>query len=498
MIEDDRRLNAFHWLLIAAAALLGSLILFDAAAGINWSIWVALAVAVTLLCRRPRNVALSDPAVLLGVAAIISAGADARTTDTPVHVGIFWLTAVLLAAFLTAVAAKDWEEIGLLELAFSPIRSAGRVLTAAAREAGLVLRAATDSPSRPLLRRIAIVAPVVIALIVLLAGADPVIHSVVERIGVWLPKITVSARAVFFAVLLVVLTGACSRLPDFRIAMPPLQPRFRNGPTAKDAIVLLASTLATLVVFLVLQTIYLFVRPPGAVGSGVTYADYARKGFGQLCIVVTIVAGVILFAEHCRDKGERTTPPALRNLEFAAIAAAALILILALRRVLLYEEAYGFTTARVHATAYIVFAGGFLALLAYELARGGITQSLGRRSLLFGLAVLLVILYWNDQAWIMNRNIDRIRRTGKFDADYAATLLPDALPALVARKTELPNESWNALMFSIACTPPVGSTEWYQWNPVRAAAQSARETLRLARPAGCSVPKRAQPANGAG
>src|SRR2546430_6048872 len=116
MIERHARLRASEWLLTAAIALIGSIILFDRNAGVNWAIWVALAVIVTLLCRRSADTPPAAPQLLLGLAAIIAAGADARTTDINVHVGIFWLTAFLLAAFLSTILLRDWEEIGPLRL----------------------------------------------------------------------------------------------------------------------------------------------------------------------------------------------------------------------------------------------------------------------------------------------------------------------------------------------------------------------------------------------
>jgi hypothetical protein len=491
LIEQQTRLRGFEWLLTAAIAVIGSIILFDRRAGINGAIWVALAVIVTLLCRRSLEPAHSGPPFLLGVAAIIAAGADARTTDVAVHVGIFWLTAFLLAAFLSSILVKHWEQIGLFSLLTSPFRSAARVVTSALREAGLALRAATDSPSRPMLRRIVIVAPVVIVLLILLGGADPVIHSVIYNIGLWLPAITISERVVFFAFLFVVMVGACSRLPDLKFAVPPLLPQFRNGPTSKDGIILVGSTLVTLVVFLILQTTYLFVQPPSEIGNGVTYAEYARRGFGQLCVVVTIVAAVILFAEKFRDTVDSTRVRKLRQLEFASIAAAGLILLSALRRVILYEQAYGYTVARVQATAYIVFIAGFLIFLALELRRGQISQTLGRRSAAFGLAVVLVLLYWNDQAWIMNRNIDRIHTTGKFDASYAASLSMDAFPTLVSRKDELPPADWATVRDRAACKSIRGPVEWYEWNPVRSAAKSAADALPLLESSNCSARRKA-------
>ncbi|MDQ6718619.1 MAG: DUF4173 domain-containing protein, partial [Gemmatimonadota bacterium] len=306
MTKESLRLNTIGWLLSAAIAVVGSVILFDRTAGINGAIWVALAVLGTLSARRPDHWRAARPDIGLGLAAITAAAAAARTTDTPVHVGIFWLTAVLLAAFLSSLSASGASEIGLVALITSPFRSAARVCVSSARELGLALRAATDSPSKAILRRFLLVAPVVLLLLFLLGGADPVIHSAIDGAESWLPQLVAPERAIFFAVLFVVMIGASSRLPDLKWSIPAREPQLRSWPSAMDALILVGSTLATLVAFLVLQIAYVFVRLPSQVGNGITYAEYARRGFGQLCVVVTIVAAVIIVAEKFGDREEAT------------------------------------------------------------------------------------------------------------------------------------------------------------------------------------------------
>jgi hypothetical protein len=486
MTELTERLSPLEWLLAAAIALIGAYALFDTHPGINWAIWVALAVMAALFSRRSELAGLTAEPVLIGIAAILAAGAAARTSDINVHVGIAYLTAVLLGAFLRSATTKDGADLRVTALITSPFSSLARVAVSAPREIGLALRAASDSPTKTILRRVLLVAPVVLVLLLLLGGADPVIHSAIQTVEDWFPLIKFGPRAVFFAFLFIVLLGACSRLPGLTYVLPPRGMRFPQGTSAKDVRVLVGSTLATLVAFLILQAIYLFVQLPDQPGTGVTYAEYARRGFGQLCVVVTIVAAVILFAEKFRDSEDLAHTRTLRKMEFALIVAAGLILLSAQHRVILYEQAYGYTIARVHATAYIIFIAGFLVRLALELRGGQITPALGRRSSVFALVMMLFILYWNDQAWIMDRNIDRVRTTGKFDAAYAASLSPDAFPTLAARKNELPPGAWDATKEKAACVHTHGPYEWFEWNPVRSAAEATREALHLPITAKCS------------
>ncbi|MBA3645769.1 MAG: DUF4173 domain-containing protein [Gemmatimonadaceae bacterium] len=488
MTEQPTGHPSASWIFAALSALLGASTLFDAHAGINWGIWVALTTLAALYCQRSEDFRRARPSTLLALAAILAAGADARTANSGAHVGIFCLTAFILGVFICSIRATDADEVRLLTLLTSPFLAVASVAVSAARKIGSLLQPAPGSSSRTAVRRTVLVAPVVLVIIALLAGADPVIHSTVESVTTWIPEVMMPARVIFFLVLLFVTLGAFSRLPDLKLALPLQGAQLRGGPTAADATVLVGSTLATLALFLILQVVYLFVHLPNQIGNGVTYAEYARRGFGELCVVVTIVAAVILFAEKLRRNNEGTRSALLRNLEFGSLVAAGLILLSALRRVVLYEQAYGYTVARVHATAYIVFIAGCLILLADQLRRGSITPALARRSAAFGLIVVLAILYWNDQAWITNRNIDRIRETGKFDVKYAASLSDDALPTIARRKNEIAPADWIALRDRLACKRLPESDEWYEWNAARAAARTARASLRLAASTAC--PKR--------
>lgn len=488
MTEQPARQTAAPWILAALSALLGAAILFDAQPGVNWVTWVAFTVIAALFCQRAADIGRAKPALLLAAAAILAAGAALRTSDPAVHFGIFCLTAFLLGVFVCTVYATDATQVRILTLITSPFLAVANVGVSAPRKFVSSFQGGSGSSSKTVIRRLVLVAPVVLVIFTLLGGADPIIHTAVENVGAWVPEIVRPDRAVFFVVLFVVTLGAFSRLPEFKVGAPFQGASLRGGPTAADGVVLVGSTLATLVLFLILQVVYLFVRVPSQTGNGVTYAEYARRGFGELCVVVTIVAAVILFAERLQRNGNAQRSAALAKLELGSLIAAALVLLSALRRVILYEQAYGYTVARVQATAYIVFIAGFLILLGVQLFRGEITPALGRRAAALAFVIVLTLLYWNDQAWIMNRNIDRIRETGKFDAAYAANLSGDALPTIARRKNELAAADWTALRDRLACKRALEADEWYEWNPARAAARDARVALQL--PSTPACPKR--------
>jgi hypothetical protein len=227
-------------------------------------------------------------------------------------------------------------------------------------------------------------------------------------------------------------------------------------------------------IFVVLQLSYFIHPPPIAADSGVTFAEYARRGFGELSFAATIVGAIILILEYTRptDATEQDRARLVR-LELALLVALELVLFSAFRRVVLYEQAYGFTTARLFAQAYMVVMCLALLALGIEVVRGSISVAFGRRVAEIALGVFTVLVFWNFEAWIVNRNIDRAAQTGKFDAVYATRLSMDAIPTLISRRGEIPTEARVDVDARLACVKLPGERRWFEWNRSVSAADRA-------------------------
>ncbi len=161
------------------------------------------------------------------------------------------------------------------------------------------------------------------------------------------------------------------------------------------------------------------------------------------------------------------------RLELALLVALELVLFSAFRRVILYEQAYGFTTARLFAQAYMLVMSLVLIALGIEVVRRSVSVAFGRRVAEIALGVFTVLVFWNYEAWIVNRNIDRGVESGKFDLDYARRLSSDAIPTLVARRRELGPEAAASIEKSIVCTRGSTSRRWFEWNRRAEAQQDA-------------------------
>jgi hypothetical protein len=227
------------------------------------------------------------------------------------------------------------------------------------------------------------------------------------------------------------------------------------------------------------QLSYLFGAAPAVAGSGVTFAGFARQGFGQLAFAATTAALLIVAAEVRVAPDDRGARRALAIPALVLLAAVACILASAFHRVTLYENAYGFTTMRVYAQAYMVMTLAILAVLAWHAARTFDVNALARHIMTIALATLTVLAYWNADAWVARANVARFAQTGTLDVTYLTHgLSPDAYPALVESLPALrePERTLlaTALRHEYARRPFMQAADrWYEWNARRERARGA-------------------------
>jgi len=120
----------------------------------------------------------------------------------------------------------------------------------------------------------------------------------------------------------------------------------------------------------------------------------------------------------------------IQLLELTVVAEVVLLLVSAFRKMLLYEAAYGYTVSRLWGQGIMVVLAISLGALALELRHSFDVNRLARRSALAAAAMLLVFTYWNHEAWITRRNLDRFAENGRYDVSYVAyQLSSSAVPA---------------------------------------------------------------------
>lgn len=170
--------------------------------------------------------------------------------------------------------------------------------------------------------------------------------------------------------------------------------------------------------------------------AGLTYAEYARSGFFQLVLIAGLVLGVIASTVRFGDARAERDRMWMRWLLGVLCVLTLVVLVSALRRLGLYEEAYGFTNLRffVHVTIFWLAALFLVVMIAGARWTGG---WLPRTVVGVTAAGLMVVNVINPEGFVASQNIERYERTGKIDIFYLGSLSPDATPALASLPAEV-------------------------------------------------------------
>lgn len=273
-------------------------------------------------------------------------------------------------------------------------------------------------------------APIVVVLGLLLGSADPVFASFFR-----FP--TDGGDAVLHLVLLAVgATGAAALFRTTSAAPYDLRLSGRRFLGPIEAATVLTGCVAVFLAFTASQ-VAAVVGGAGYVArtAGLSYGDYARHGFFQLLAAAAITLAVLLAVRAAVRAPER------RSLVWLSEAAVVLTLVLvagAVRRLGLYEQAYGLTLLRLWSLLFAIWLGGVFVLLGAVVAGAGRGRSwFVPAAVGLALAGLLVLDVANPEALVARRNIERFAGTDRFDAATLAGLSDDAVPAIAAELDHL-------------------------------------------------------------
>lgn len=483
------------WILAGAIGTLGALVLFDAQPGINWPLWTAITAGGLLAYRRPD--ARTRNAIVLPLAFAVALTGGAAVTTTPLLLFlVFAIGASLLAlAVVLAGTPERARTYGAPEILTAPIRAFAYTLRGTLRTMMTTLESTGSARDNPALRGSLIAVPVVLVFALLFATADPVFargrDAVLDALGSW----SLLPRVIFGIVLTLFVLGAFVASCAMPV-MPVMPAAARRAPAGEpwaprlgltERRIVLGATAAVSWLFVLFQLSYLFGTAPAVAGSGITFAEYAHRGFGELAVAATGAALLIVAAES--GMSERSGTRGSRALALPALVlltAVVCILVSAFHRITVYENAYGFTTMRVYVQAYLAMTLVILVALAWQVLHAFDARALARHVMTIALATLTVLVYWNGDAWVARANIDRFAQTGKLDTDYLTRgLSPDAIPAVVAALPRLPAADAARITAALAheyMRRPALRTgsDWYEWNTRRARARAALLALGAA------------------
>lgn len=474
---------------VAGALLVGVLgdqLLQTLPPGLNWLLWVCALVTGLLLIARQGRIALTgEGRWLLGGAVLFACGLVWRGSPLLQALDVL---AVGICLGLAALTARGGS------LTHSPVVGyvVGLIISGLNHLIGPLLLLVDDIKWQELPRttwssRLAAVGrglligvPLLLIFGVLFIAADAVFEQMVSGLFNWnIGRLVGHALMILFfgALAAGFYRTTLRREPQ---DLPGLERPASIGLGGVELSIVLGLLNLLFLAFVLVQIRYLFGGADLVLSTtGLTYAEYARRGFFELVQVSALVLPVLL-GLHWLIPAEREREHRLfRWLGGSLVAMLFLIMGSALQRMFLYQQEYGLTELRLYTTAFMGWMALLFAWFLWTVLRGH-RERFAIGAMVSGFAVLVVLHLVNPDMLILRTNLDLKAQTGRFDAEYAASLGPDATATLVAALPDLSPEEQAVIRERLAQRmADLGEFDWRSWNWGYSQARAAVEPLQL-------------------
>ncbi|MHB1223713.1 MAG: DUF4153 domain-containing protein [Gemmatimonadaceae bacterium] len=501
--------------MLAGAVLAGVLadpLLRDGPWGVGLLVWmVAFAIVVVVLTREIGRPLSNESRLWLAVAVLFAAGLSWRDA------GILQFFDVLAMLTALVLLAMSIDAIPVPGLALARVRDligaafgtgldvATGVIPLVIRDAELhtALRPSNGGSVRRIGRALVITAPILLVFTLLLTRADPVFGSFFTFPDVDVEVVLSHVVVAGFFTWVVAGWLRRSLLAHPGVAGTPATPLpLTLGVT--DVTFALGALNVLFAAFVVVQIGWLFGGEALVLSTtGLSYADYARRGFFELTCVAGLLLPVLLGVRALIPGADDRTLRYYRGLALSLVVLLGAMMFSAGARMRLYMQYYGISTDRLYATAFMIWLAVVFAWLAFTVLRSR-PRTFAAGLVVSGFVVLLTLNVMNPDALVARANLARgdAERAGAAGADprYVASLGGDAVPALV-RALAAPEAAVDTAAAGERCVAAAilldrwtgekrarMDRNWTQWNLARSRATRAvraRETAlrQLACPA---------------
>ena len=282
-------------------------------------------------------------------------------------------------------------------------------------------------------RGLIITVPVVFVLVLLLGSSDALFGSLLTMPAAPDQAVSHIGRlAAGVALTAMLATRALRRVVEPELRVTPVL-----GST--ELTMLLGAITAVYAIFVTVQVV---AAVAGAAyvqeTTGLTVAEYARSGFFQLLAAAAFTLAVLLAGKRhaSRDADKPGQLVAILNQTTVALTLATVAV--AVRRLLLYEAAFGLTMLRLYTVVFALFIGVVFVLTAIHLGeRLPFDHFTGVLGVAFGFLMLMNIA--NPEAIVAGRNLDRFATTSELDLRYLVDDLgPDSVPRILEQVSDSP------------------------------------------------------------
>ncbi|HEX8097425.1 MAG TPA: DUF4173 domain-containing protein [Pyrinomonadaceae bacterium] len=219
---------------------------------------------------------------------------------------------------------------------------------------------------------------------------------------------------------------------------------------------------------------------------GLTYAEYARRGFFELVWVAALALPLLLAAHWLVRKENPLHERVFRALAGGMVALLFVIMASALGRMRVYQSGYGLTELRLYTTAFMFWLAAVFVWFVLTVLRGQ-RERFACGALVTAFVAVAALHLINPDAMIVRANLDRLRDRHDFDAVYAASLSADAVPVLVRDSPGMSEQERCVVSRNLLDKWSQPGTDWRTWNWSRREARArVGENVEVLRALACA------------
>jgi hypothetical protein len=458
----------------------GDALLRAAPWGLNLPLWTATVLVSAVLLSFWHGEDLRWPRLLI-LSSVLVFAAGFMWRDSAALKALDLLT-MLVAISVWTLSLEDVKvgALGILDLVRGFVNSAAAAAFGAIRLTGpdITRELSTSSPrlkqARSFVLGLLIAVPLLFVFGGLLMAADAVFDQMVST-ALDFDFASLFSHATFAALLAWIVCGFFLLIT--RVVRPDLSSSFtieRPGLGIVEVAVPLLLIDVLFLAFVLVQLRYLF-GDTSLVQStvGLTYSDYARRGFFELVAVAALVLPLLLASDWVLSESEHRKQRLFRILAGLQISLLFVIMVSAVKRMLLYQSAYGLTELRFYSTAFMAWLGVVLVWFAATVLRGQRGRFVAG-AVVTGLLLVAGLNTLNPDALIARVNTQRAADGAEFDAYYASSLSGDAVATLLSELPEL-SEADRCVVATrlLQRWSEPAPMDWRSWNRGRVAAWRA-------------------------
>ena len=321
------------------------------------------------------------------------------------------------------------------------------------------VKSSSSNNSKEIFKGVLISIPLVIFLIVLLAGADEMFGYYLKNISdfININNLGDSLNKIIVFTIIFLLTFGLY----YSLAVEKTKSEYNNEikKTFDEITVVTVLTFVNLIylIFTKIQVSYLYFEK--ALPNGYDFAQYARSGFFQLVFLVVINLMLIVLFKMKTNSNKEGLNKVLKCAYTLITVLTFNMSITAIYKMNLYISAFGYTRLRLLVQVFTIFLCGVLILLTLFIWK---EKELFKPIVVLGGIMYITLNYANIDNYIVKKNIEKMTTTNEIDVHYLSTLSADAYKAVTEGKNsgKIPSNEY----YDWVNNSRNNSPNWYNYN----------------------------------